>query len=96
MIHLRIGIYGGTFNPPHIGHVRAAGAAATQLELDKLLIIPTGIPPHKPLPSGSPSNAERLALVQQSFSDVPGAFVTDMELKNSSVSYTTQTLDATE
>ena len=91
---MRIGIYGGTFNPPHIGHVRAAGAAATQLELDKLLIIPTGIPPHKPLPSGSPSNAERLALVQQSFSDVPGAFVTDMELKNSSVSYTTQTLDA--
>ena len=44
---MRIGIYGGTFAPPHIGHVSAAQAFMTQMKLDILYVIPAGIPPHK-------------------------------------------------
>ena len=43
---MRIGIYGGTFDPPHNGHIAAAKAAMERLALDKLLLIPTFIPPH--------------------------------------------------
>ena len=51
----RIGIYGGTFNPPHIGHILAAQQAIEKLQLDKLLLIPDRIAPHKQLPDGSAS-----------------------------------------
>ncbi len=51
---MKIGIYGGTFNPPHLGHLAAAQAAVAALGLDKLLLIPAAIPPHKALPSGTP------------------------------------------
>ena len=44
---MKIGVFGGTFNPPHNGHVRLAKAAADELKLDKLLVIPSCIPPHK-------------------------------------------------
>ena len=43
----KIGIFGGTFNPPHIGHVSAAEAFITGMKLDELMIIPDYIPPHK-------------------------------------------------
>ena len=50
----RIGIYGGTFNPPHAGHIQAAKQAVTALKLDKLVIVPTSIAPHKAIPEHSP------------------------------------------
>ena len=43
---MKIGIYGGTFNPPHLGHLTAAAAVIFMLKLDKLLLIPASIPPH--------------------------------------------------
>ena len=43
---MKIGIYGGTFNPPHLGHLTAAAAVIATLKLDKLLLIPASIPPH--------------------------------------------------
>ena len=49
---MKIGIYGGTFDPPHIGHIAAAKAAMETLALDRLLLVPTFIPPHKALPAG--------------------------------------------
>ena len=49
---MKIGIYGGTFNPPHLGHLTAAAAVIATLKLDKLLLIPASIPPHKDLPAG--------------------------------------------
>ena len=49
---MRIGIYGGTYNPPHLGHFRAAAYARQALKLDRLLMIPTNISPHKQLPEG--------------------------------------------
>ena len=50
----RIGIYGGTFNPPHIGHIRGAKYAIQALNLSKMLLIPSYISPHKTLPANSP------------------------------------------
>ena len=47
---MNIGIYGGTFDPPHIGHVTAARAAMEVLGLDKLVLVPDAQPPHKALP----------------------------------------------
>ena len=59
---MRIGIFGGTFNPPHRGHVTMARAAVEQLSLDKLLVIPAGIPPHKQLPEHTPDNRDRVEM----------------------------------
>lgn len=44
---MKIGIYGGTFNPPHLGHLEAARTAVKVLELDKLILIPAAVPPHQ-------------------------------------------------
>ena len=59
---MKIGIYGGSFNPPHLGHQNAAVEAAEKCALDKLLLIPAGIPPHKVMEQGSPANEHRLAM----------------------------------
>ena len=59
---MRIGIYGGTFNPPHLGHLAAARTAAAALGLDRLVLVPAGTPPHKELPEGSPTPAQRLEM----------------------------------
>ena len=50
---MKIAMYGGTFNPIHLGHMNAAKAVVEGLQLDKLLLMPAGIPPHKALPEGS-------------------------------------------
>lgn len=89
---MRIGIYGGTFNPPHIGHVRAAQEAGRILNLDKLLIMPDSIPPHKMLPEGSPSTQQRFEMAQLAFGAVPGAEVSDLEMRRSGKSYTVHTV----
>ena len=60
----RIGVYGGTFDPIHRGHMAAARAACEALELDLLLLIPDGQPPHKDLSSGSASAADRLEMTE--------------------------------
>jgi nicotinate-nucleotide adenylyltransferase len=90
----RLGVYGGTFNPPHIGHVRAAATAAGELRLDVMMIVPSGVPPHKALPTGSPTPEERLELTRLSFRGLPYAEISDLELKKEGVSYTVETLDA--
>ena len=71
----RIGIYGGSFNPPHRGHILAARECCTRLALDRLIFIPDAEPPHKTLAPGSPDSATRLALVKLAAQDVPMAEV---------------------
>ncbi len=88
----RIGIYGGTFNPPHIGHVEAAKQAAELLRLDKFLLIPDRIAPHKQLPDGSPSPQQRLEMLQIAVAGEPKLEVSDMELRRDGPSYTYQTI----
>ena len=94
---MRIGIYGGTFNPPHLGHLAAAKAAVEALGLDRLLLIPAAEPPHKELPQGSPTGADRKAMVELMADSMlrPGlVFVSDLELNRSGKSYTADTLRA--
>ena len=88
----RIGIYGGTFNPPHIGHMEAARQAAELLRLDKLLLIPDRITPHKQIPDGSPSPEQRLQMLQIAVAGESKLEVTDMELRREGPSYTYQTV----
>ena len=61
---MKIGVYGGTFNPPHLGHLTAARAVFELLKLDKLLLVPAGLPPHKALPAGSPTAEQRLEMTR--------------------------------
>ena len=86
----RIGIYGGAFNPPHIGHIRAAEYAVQTLELDLLLLIPSGISPHKPLPAGSPSASQRLEMVRLWAGEKMQAC--DLEIARGGTSYTYETV----
>ena len=91
----RIGIYGGTFNPPHIGHIQAAKQAVKALGLSKLLIIPAYAPPHKAvLPTNSPTARQRLEMLRIAVADCPEIEVSDMELRREGVSYTVETVEA--
>lgn len=89
---MRIAVYGGSFNPPHKGHINAARAAMEQLRPDKMLLIPAAQPPHKTLANGSPSGEERLRLTELACRDIPGAEASDIELRRSGRSYTADTL----
>ena len=92
---MKIGIYGGSFNPPHLGHLAAARAAAAVLELDKLVFVPAGTPPHKELPPGTPTHDQRLAMTgiaadQLLMPDMVELW--DTELHREGKSYTAATL----
>ena len=91
---MRRGFLGGTFNPPHLGHVRAAAEAAKELGLDVLYVIPAGIPPHKELPEGGASADQRLEMTRLAFEGVPGLEVLDWELRRKGKSYTADTVEA--
>ena len=88
----RIGIYGGTFNPPHMGHLNAARYALEALRLDMLLMIPTNISPHKAMAEGSPEPKDRLEMVRLCLQDVSNAQACDIELRRDGPSYTWQTV----
>lgn len=90
---MRRGFLGGTFNPPHLGHVRAAAAAAKELGLDDLYVIPAGIPPHKELPEGGADGMQRLEMARLAFAGIPGLEVLDWELKRAGKSYTADTVE---
>ena len=92
---MRIGIYGGSFNPPHLGHLAAARAAVNALGLDKLVFVPAGDPPHKKLAEGSPSPAQRLELTRIAADQLllpETVEVWDAELRREGKSYTADTL----
>ena len=88
----RIGIYGGTFSPPHNGHVAAARAFLAEAALDRLLIFPAGIPPHKQV-SADDNPAHRLAMARLAFAGIPHAEVSDWEMTQPGRSYTVLTLE---
>ena len=88
----RIDIYGGTFNPPHVGHIQAAKAGVTALNLDKLLMIPDRIAPHTVLPVNSPTAQQRLEMLRIATADCPKIEVSDMELNREGVSYSYETV----
>ena len=90
MIQEKIGIFGGTFSPPHLGHAAALESFLQEEKPDKMFVIPTGTPPHKIL-KGDATAEQRLAMCRLAFS-FPGVTVHDIEIKRTGKSYTVDTL----
>ena len=88
----KIGIYGGTFSPPHVGHVSAAESFSEAIELDKLIIMPDFLPPHKHF-DGEVTPEDRLNMCSLAFSHIKNAEVSDLEIKRGGKSYTAVTLE---
>jgi nicotinate-nucleotide adenylyltransferase len=86
----RLGVFGGSFDPPHLAHVALARAAVEQLALDELRVLPTGQAWHK---ARALTPAEhRLAMALEAFAEVPRTVVDDRELRRSGPTYTVDTL----
>lgn len=93
---MKIGIYGGTFNPIHLGHMAAAKFAAGYLGLDKLYLVPAGIPPHKELTEDEAGHHHRLEMTRLAAEalELPGvAEAADWELDRKGKSYTWETVE---
>ena len=91
---MKIGIYGGTFDPPHLGHMEAAKAALDQLGLDRLLIIPDREPPHKDLAAEAAMPQQRLDMAALMADGLgPRAEASDLELRREGKSYTADTVE---
>lgn len=86
-----IAIFGGTFNPIHNGHLHLAREALSRFPLDRLLIMPAKIPPHKAAPDLAPDE-DRLAMCRLAVQELPGAEVSSYEISRGEVSYTVETL----
>ena len=87
---MRIGIFGGTFNPPHLGHKRLAESISEEAKLDRMLIIPTATPPHKQ-GDDLASEEDRLSMCRLLFSESCYE-VSDLEMKRGGKSYTVETV----
>lgn len=90
---MKTAIYGGSFNPPHLGHISAARTVYEQLRPDRFLIIPTNIPPHKDMAQDSPEKEERLNLCRLAFEEIPGAEVSELEMNREGRSYSADTVE---
>ncbi len=88
----RIGIFGGTFNPPHIGHIQAAKQAAAELNLSRLILVPAYTAPHKSLPADAPTPRQRLEMLRIAAADCQGLEVSELEFCREGVSYTADTV----
>jgi nicotinate (nicotinamide) nucleotide adenylyltransferase len=90
---VRLGVFGGSFDPIHIGHLAVAEEARARLGLDRVLFVPARLPPHKPDAVLAPAE-DRLAMVRAAIGDHPGFAVSDLELRRAGPSYTVDTLQA--
>ncbi len=89
---MKLGVFGGTFNPPHLGHLICAQEAYLQLGLDHVMLIPASRPPHKPVPD-DPGPEHRLALCQLAIAgDEARMEVSDLEIRRAGTSFTVDTL----
>ncbi|MGI6030207.1 MAG: nicotinate-nucleotide adenylyltransferase [Eubacteriales bacterium] len=88
----RLLILGGTFNPIHSGHIKAAVELEKQYHPDGVLFIPTNLPPHKAVGADFVSGEHRLEMIRRAIQDRPGYQVSDMELRRGGKSYTVDTL----
>jgi nicotinate-nucleotide adenylyltransferase len=87
------GILGGTFNPPHLGHLALADHALRQLDLARVVLIPSATAPHKPA-AQDPGPEHRLAMCRLAIGQTPGLSVCEIELERGGPSYTVDTLTA--
>jgi nicotinate-nucleotide adenylyltransferase len=90
---VRIGILGGTFNPPHLGHLVCSQEAYLQLRLDRVVLIPARVPPHKPV-EDEPGIDHRLEMCRLAIAGDEQRFeVSDLEARRDGTSYTVDTLE---
>jgi nicotinate-nucleotide adenylyltransferase len=94
MVDLRsIGILGGTFNPPHLGHLALARHAKAELDLERVLLMPAGRSPHK-LAEEDPGALHRLEMCRLAVAGVDGVCACALEIERGGPSYTVDTLEA--
>ncbi len=89
---MRILIYGGSFNPPHLGHIRSVQTAIDALQPAMTLLVPAAVPPHKALASGSPTAEQRLEMTALAAVEIPGCEASGIEIGREGPSYTADTL----
>lgn len=87
----RVGILGGTFNPPHIGHLIVANEVKNTLDLDEVRLMPTAVSPHKQVP-GDATACQRLRMVELAVADSNGLTAFPFEVERGGVSYTFDTM----
>src|SRR5210317_1684459 len=87
---MRIGLFGGTFNPVHLGHLRAAVEVRQGFELDEIHLIPAALPPHK-VSGELAASADRLHMLNLALGADAGLKISDVELNRSGPSYTIDT-----
>lgn len=93
---MRVGIFGGSFNPPHIGHLIVAEFIREEANLDKIIFIPCASPPHKQDPkylSQMASSQHRFEMVKIAINGNPFFEVSDLEIKRGGISYTVETVN---
>lgn len=88
---MKIGVFGGTFNPVHLGHLNCLKSVAEQAGLDKMIVMPDRIPPHKQAEDLA-SSEDRLNMCRLAFADIPCVEISDWELKQDGKSYSVITL----
>ncbi len=88
----KIGLFGGSFNPIHLGHLRAALEVRIAFDLETVLMVPSARPPHKPAKNMAPSR-DRLEMVRLATAATPGILVSDMEFRRPGLSYTVETIE---
>lgn len=89
---MAVAIYGGSFNPPHIGHVHVANAVWANFDPWRFIIMPAGIPPHKEMDTCGVTNEQRMEMCRLAFGEGDGLVVSDMEMKRGGKSYTSDTV----
>ncbi len=88
----KIGLFGGTFAPPHLGHIHAVRAVFENVNLDEIIVMPTSIPPHKVKAKGDTPEL-RLAMCRVAFDGISKVTVSDYEIQKGGISYTVDTLE---
>ena len=91
---MKIGIFGGTFDPVHQGHLVVARHVREQFCLDRIYFIPVHISPHKTTEVPLVSGEHRLQMLELAIQNDDGFYVSDLELKREGISYTVDTVDA--
>ncbi len=90
----KIGIFGGSFNPPHFGHLLLAERVCEELALDKLLLIPAAVPPHKIGATDLAPDADRMRMLLRAIEHNERFDISTLEIDREGVSYTVDTLRA--
>lgn len=89
---MRIGLFGGTFNPPHFGHLLLAERVVEALKLDTMLFIPAAIPPHKIDATYIAPNEHRVAMLLRAIAGNPAFDISTVEIDREGISYTIDTV----